>query len=347
MKILKHFIIVFLLFSFFSNSVIETDATDSPDQNESETDPHTERDGLLYANGGTWIQGADGRWWYRHSDGSYTTSDWEYINGKWYYFDSEGWMVTGWIQLGSTWYYLKPSSGEMVTNWQLIDGYWYYFNSSGAMYTGWLYDTNTYKHFYLDSNGHMVIGWKQISRPGYYNGDIYWNYFDDTGMFVTDSDVHGCGSGYSTFLDHKHLKGTSLNYYVSSGNSYVNQINSAAAYWNNTSDHTVSLTRNTTGLQPIDILFYNDSSIEGYGITYHFNSSGLQISPMNGNWNRCEVALKNNNNNPLSTVCHELGHVFGLSHRIAKTDSIMQIYHDYRTVSTPQQCDINVLNHLY
>ena len=46
---------------------------------------------------GSWIKSGS-RWWYKHSDGSYTTNGWEKINGTWYYFDSEGWMKTGWIK---------------------------------------------------------------------------------------------------------------------------------------------------------------------------------------------------------------------------------------------------------
>ena len=40
-----------------------------------------------------WKQEADGRWWYQHDDGSYTTNNWELINGKYYYFDAQGWML--------------------------------------------------------------------------------------------------------------------------------------------------------------------------------------------------------------------------------------------------------------
>lgn len=65
---------------------------------------------------GTWIKAENGRWWYKHNDGTYTKNGWEYINSAWYYFDSYGWMETGWI---------------------LLNGYWYYLNSSGAMVTGW------------------------------------------------------------------------------------------------------------------------------------------------------------------------------------------------------------------
>lgn len=45
---------------------------------------------------GKWINDSNG-WWYRHSDGSYTVNNWEYINGNWYYFNSQGYMQTGWI----------------------------------------------------------------------------------------------------------------------------------------------------------------------------------------------------------------------------------------------------------
>lgn len=76
---------------------------------------------------GSWIQASDGRWWYRHADGSYTKSNWEFINGYWYYFDASGWMVTGWCKISEKWYYLSPAGkspyieGQRVTGW-LNDG---------------------------------------------------------------------------------------------------------------------------------------------------------------------------------------------------------------------------------
>ena len=61
-----------------------------------------------------WIQESNGRWWYRHADGSCTKNDWEQIEGKWYHFDRNGWMQTGWIEDKGKWYYLKES-GEMAS----------------------------------------------------------------------------------------------------------------------------------------------------------------------------------------------------------------------------------------
>ena len=69
---------------------------------------------------GSWIQ-SNGRWWYKHSDGSYTRNGWEKINETWYYFDSEGWMKTGWFNEHGNWYYLDDS-GAMKTGWCLISG---------------------------------------------------------------------------------------------------------------------------------------------------------------------------------------------------------------------------------
>ena len=40
-----------------------------------------------------WKQEVDGRWWYQHDDGNYTTNNWELIDGKYYYFDAQGWML--------------------------------------------------------------------------------------------------------------------------------------------------------------------------------------------------------------------------------------------------------------
>ena len=73
----------------------------------------------------------NGKYWYRHQDGSYTKNDFEVIGGQTYYFDSNGYMVNGWKQVGSDWYYFNKA-GHMVKNQWIGD---YYFGSDGKMVT--------------------------------------------------------------------------------------------------------------------------------------------------------------------------------------------------------------------
>ena len=77
-----------------------------------------------------WINTEYG-WWYRHGDGSYTTNNWEFIDGYWYYFDGNGYMKTGWQEIWGKWYYLY-SDGAMASNRWIGD---YYLTESGAMAT--------------------------------------------------------------------------------------------------------------------------------------------------------------------------------------------------------------------
>ena len=57
---------------------------------------------------------SNGRWWYSHADGSYTTNNWELIGGQWYYFDASGYM------LSSSWignYYVKADGTMTRSEW--------------------------------------------------------------------------------------------------------------------------------------------------------------------------------------------------------------------------------------
>ena len=61
-----------------------------------------------------WIV-SNGKYWYRHQDGSFTINDFEIINGQTYYFDGNGFMVTGWQKINNKDYYFNES-GAMATN---------------------------------------------------------------------------------------------------------------------------------------------------------------------------------------------------------------------------------------
>ena len=98
---------------------------------------------------GSWIKSGS-RWWYKHSDGSYTTNGWEQINGTWYYFDNEGW-----IKEYGKWYYLDDS-GAMKTGLQTIGGNEYYLSTSGAMQTGWQ-NIGDDTYFFADSGARQTI----------------------------------------------------------------------------------------------------------------------------------------------------------------------------------------------
>lgn len=76
-------------------------------------------------NGATgWIKDNVG-WWYRNTDGSYTTNGWQLINNVWYAFDGVGYMRTGWIPgANGVWYYCDTNSGAMLTNAWTPDGFW-------------------------------------------------------------------------------------------------------------------------------------------------------------------------------------------------------------------------------
>lgn len=98
---------------------------------------------------GSWIQ-SNGRWWFKHNDGSYTSNGWEKINRTWYRFDNSGWMQTGWVKDGS-WYYLQDS-GAMKTGWMKVSGKWYYAYSSGAL----AINTTTPDGYRVNANGEWV-----------------------------------------------------------------------------------------------------------------------------------------------------------------------------------------------
>lgn len=114
----------------------------------------------IEARGGTakgeWRQGEDGRWWYRHAGGSYTSDGWEYIDGHWYLFDASGWMLTGWQKVDGKWYCMAGSGAMMADTWVPVsNGRWSWLTSDGSAATGgWHEVRGRWAHF--DEDGYAA-----------------------------------------------------------------------------------------------------------------------------------------------------------------------------------------------
>lgn len=178
---------------------------------------------------GTWIQEADGRWWYKHTDGSYTANDWEKINGEWYYFDAQGYMFVGWLNNNGLWYYLGES-GAMQTGWILVNGKYYFCDVvTGAMQTGWTLINGRW--YYLDET----------------NGD----WIDNTGTQMIQEALKYVGNPY-VYGGNSLTSGTDCSGYVKliSANFGITTPRTAAAQY--TSAKKVSY----SSLQPGDLVFY-------------------------------------------------------------------------------------------
>lgn len=85
---------------------------------------------------GAWLKDSTG-WWYCNADRSYTTNNWQQIDGFWYYFNQYGYMKTGWLQSPASgkWYWLNTTEGStlgrMLTS-QWVDNGKYYVNADGV-----------------------------------------------------------------------------------------------------------------------------------------------------------------------------------------------------------------------
>lgn len=268
---------------------------------------------------GTWIQGSDGRWWYKHSDGSYTKNGWEYIDGEWYHFDSQGWMQTGWLELSDGTYYL---------NWEgkMLHSGWYLLNRDKVI------------------NGHS------------YKVTELWNYFDSSGRLKTDSDAEGCSSGYNDFTHHKYYRGlSSLKYYVNPDvTSCASKCAGGFKIWKNkfsSISYTRSYNANNWDILFMSVKFENNNILAVTGV-YDASKQYLgQSRYSTEDWVYGGIGINLESTDLLKdfTIAHELGHFFGLSHYVSRLDSIMQKYQfiDADNYGDLSPTDISTINHIY
>ena len=158
----------------------------------------------ITADGGHWAKDLFG-WWYQCANGKeYLRNGWFTIGGRDYRFDSDGYMMTGWLKRedgawvyansegalvggwvldesfgGAYWYYLDPATKVMKTGWVADGGSWYYLTASGAMATGWVNDGGSW--YYLNASGQMVTGWLNVGGS--------WYYLSPSGVMLTGTQV--------------------------------------------------------------------------------------------------------------------------------------------------------------
>lgn len=169
-------------------------------------------DGRLVQGG--W-QNIDRDWYYFDNEGIMQTG-WQVISGRLYFFASSGRMCTGWMRSGKNWYYLIPETelcqgevaGQAVCGTRrFIQDHYYMFNQDGTLYTGWFTDGVNYYYFneldnslmgamltgwitrdqetyYLDPNGVMAQGWREIDGVMYY-------FYPGSGQMARNTTVEG------------------------------------------------------------------------------------------------------------------------------------------------------------
>ncbi len=111
-----------------------------------------------------WVQDGE-KWRYQHADGSFTTNDFEVIDGKTYYFDQDGYRMNGWQYINGDSYYFYED-GHMAVNETTPDGY--YVNGSGIWTVDqWVNDENGWWYSYKEG-GYPHDTFEEIDGKTYY-----------------------------------------------------------------------------------------------------------------------------------------------------------------------------------
>lgn len=301
-------------------------------------------------------------------DGAMKTG-WQKSGSTWYFMDAKGVVKTGWMQdaKNKKYYYLDTTSGAMQTGWLTIGKNKYHLGSDGARRTGLnVITTNIYymsasgvvqsqqwqtvanKTYYFGSDGKAVKGWHKLKRGTEFNENAYWNYFSETYVLRTDSDIKGCAHGHSTFGDKKHLAGIKNLKYNLYDTGWDARVRTAAQNWNSVADN-VNLTEVTA---KEDISVRTGELDNAVGQAFFYTTAGtflyFEIGAGTISWNRAVVILDSTQSNiPTATIAHEFGHTMGLAHRITEKNSIMCSAVYGRTATVPQKTDADNISHIY
>lgn len=95
----------------------------------------------------------DKGWFYIKQDGNRAVGEWVRDNQTDYWIDPDGYMATGWRQLGGgQWYYFRSNGAKAVDYWVMDYGKWFYLGSDGMM----LVNTRTPDGYALGTDGAWI-----------------------------------------------------------------------------------------------------------------------------------------------------------------------------------------------
>lgn len=236
------------------------------------------------------------------------------------------------------------------------------------MLTGWIeLSQGTY---YCDGSGRMISSrWMKLSPPGgmingqpYGNG-TYWAYFNSSGLMVTDSDCEGCSDGMNDFSHGKYAGDlNNIKYYIGTNSSIpIEGFTSGMGLWETNTKANFTRTYNDSDAD-LFLLNYLDAKDEDTrAITLVFDQNFDVFDPSRNdenNWRYGAIYFntRDHSNFELDTVAHEVGHFFGLSHRVSELNSIMQKFYFVNADQSPadeynyknlSDDDLSVFRHIY
>lgn len=115
--------------------------------------------GIEVDNVNKWIwDNNQGKWWYKHADGTYTKDNFELVDGYMYYFDKEGWMLSDtWLHKDDKWYYFERNGKIVANKWKWVNNFCYSFDINGVMrHDVWVQDSSSKKWYYVNDKGQML-----------------------------------------------------------------------------------------------------------------------------------------------------------------------------------------------
>lgn len=113
--------------------------------------------------------------------------------------------------IGGSWHndqkgrrYRLASGDTPSAQWLMVMGEWYYFDEDGYVVTGWFEDKESTLWYYMDDQGKMSLGWKEILGTWYYfntDGQMQtgwiqakpgeWYYLNPDGSMAADTVIEG------------------------------------------------------------------------------------------------------------------------------------------------------------